>query len=52
MARRVDTFGATLYDPVRLTLCGESMPGGDTAGADEVTAVRRLADRQQGEAER
>jgi len=26
-----DTFGATLYDPLRLELCGESMPGGAAA---------------------
>jgi len=26
-----DTFGATLYDPLRLEICGESMPGGAAA---------------------
>ena len=31
--RAEDTFGATLYNPVRLNLCGESMPGGAAAGA-------------------
>jgi molybdopterin molybdotransferase len=29
--RAEDTFGASLYDPVRLALVGESMPGGDGA---------------------
>jgi len=28
-----DTFGATLHDPLRLRLTGESMPGGDPADA-------------------